>query len=143
MKDYEKMINTVKALNEVFGDKEFTRRDYECKILRNACVLDDMELNCGDILGVATVLDLNHSYIVRKVREEDFITKNSEGKKVVGTRFYYEVNSDFMKELKKDLEKEIADLKDSLDRAEKRKVALEESIARKKTMIAVFETLSD
>ena len=97
MKDYEKMINTVKALNEVFGDKEFTRKDYECKILRNACVLDDMELNCGDILGVATVLDLNHSYIVRKVREEDFITKNSEGKKVVGTRYYYEVNSDFMK----------------------------------------------
>ena len=143
MKDYEKMINTVKALNEVFGDKEFTRRDYECKILHNTCVLDDMGLNCKDILGVATVLDLDNSYIVRKVREEDFITKNREGKKVVGTRYYYEVNSDFMKRLKQDLEKEIVDLKDSLNRAEKKKVALEENIARKKTMIAVFETLSD
>ena len=143
MKDYEKMINTVKALNEVFGNKEFTRKDYECKILRNARVLDNMDMTSGDILGVATVLNLRNSYIVRKVREEDFITKNDEGKKVVGTRFYYEVNSEFMKDLKKDLEKEISNLRFNLLQAEKKKVALEESIAKKKTMIAIFETLSD
>lgn len=143
MKDYEKMINTVKALQEAFGTNEFTSRDYVNKIEK-----ENYEVYCSAVVFKngrnsykrGNELERN-GYMVKVTRTEDFVAKDSKGKKYVATRYYYEVNDNFMEDLKKDLAKEIDILKEEIESANRQIEAKQKRIAEKEEMIKVFKEI--
>jgi len=131
MKDYEKMINTVNAIQKAFGANEFCARDYQQKL--------GSEDNC---YCASKVCNTNRENImVKKVREEDFITRDDYGKKIVGTRYFYEVNTDFIKQLKDSLYKEVDGLYDDIQTIKRQIEEKEKRIAEKKKQIEVFEAI--
>ena len=132
MKDYEKMIKTVKALEETFGKKEFTAKDYAKSVCFNS-----YEVYCTS----KVCCDKASNYMVKKVREEDFITKNGFGEKIVGTRYYYEVNDNFVNDLRKDLANEIKELNEQIKYMETQIRKIEKRISEKQELIATFERI--
>ena len=143
MKDYNKMMETVKALREAFGTNEFTSRDYVDKIEK-----ENYEVYCSTVVfknGRNSYKRGNElerdRYMVKVTRTEDFVAKDSNGKKYVGTRYYYEVNDNFMEDLKKDLAKEIDILKEEIENANRQIEAKQKRIAEKEEMIKVFKEI--
>lgn len=131
MKDYAKMINTVNAIQQAFGSKEFCARDYQQKL--------GSEGNC---YCASRVCNTNRENImVKKVREEDFITRDDYGRKIVGTRYFYEINTDFIKQLKNSLCKEVDGLYDDIQTIKRQIEEKEKRIAEKKKQIEVFEAI--
>lgn len=131
MKDYEKMINTVNAIQKAFGANEFCARDYQRTL--------GSETNC---YCASKVCNTNRENImVKKVREEDFITRDDYGRKIVGTRYFYEINTDFIKQLKNSLCKEVDGLYDDIQTIKRQIEEKEKRIAEKKKQIEVFEAI--
>lgn len=131
MKDYAKMINTVNAIQKAFGSKEFSARDYQREIGSE-----------GDCYCASKVCNTNRENImVKKVREEDFITRDERGKKIVGTRYFYEVNTDFIKQLKDSLYKEVEGMYDDIQVIKNQIAEKEKRIEAKKEQIELFEAI--
>lgn len=134
MKDYNRMLNTVKAIQDTFGSAEFTRRDYEKKIAQSY----PLSFDCYD---TGTALNLRR-YIVKKTREEDYIyTDKYDGRKCVGTRWYYEVNQDFLVDLRKMLLNDVEGINASIAKTNKKIAELEKNIEYKRNVIKMLESL--
>ena len=134
MKDYNMMLNTVKAIQENFGSAEFTRKDYEEKIAQTYPTR-------FDCYNTGTALDLRH-YIVKKTREEDYIyTDKYDGRKCVGTRWYYEVNQDFLDDLRKMLMNDVKGINESIAKTNRKIAELEKNIEYKRGLIKMLESL--
>lgn len=131
MKDYEKMINTVNAIQKAFGASEFCARDYQREL--------GSKTNCYCASKVCNASTEN--IMVKKVREEDFITRDDYGRKIVGTRYFYEVNTDFIKQLKDSLYKEVDGLYEDIESIKSQIKQKERRIAEKKEQIKLFETI--
>lgn len=134
MKDYSKMLTTVKAIQDKFNSAEFTRKDYVEKIMH-----DDSEIAyqcyCPSVA-------LNRDYcMVKKVREEDYIVEDTWGKHV-GTRYFYEVNDKFLIDLHNMIKKDISDLETKIVKAEQEIAKIEERIKYKKAVLETFEALT-
>lgn len=131
MKDYAKMINTVNAIQKAFGSKEFSARDYQQKL--------GSKIDC---YCASKVCNTNRENImVKKVREEDFITRDERGKKIVGTRYFYEVNTDFIKQLKDSLYKEVEEMYGDIQVIKNQIAEKEKRIEAKKEQIELFEAI--
>lgn len=142
MKDYNKMMETVKALRETFGTDEFTSKDYVNKIEK-----ENYDVYCSAVVfknrknyGRGNELERD-KYMVKVARTEDFVAKGSNGKKYVATRYYYEVNDNFMEDLKKDLANEIEILKREIENANRVIEEKQKRIAEKEEMIKVFKEI--
>lgn len=129
MRDYAKMIETVRVLREEFGNKEFTSNDYFAKTH-----------SMNDVYCTAKVCNTNN-YMVKKVREEDFIGKDNKGKKFIGTRYYYEVNDNFLNDMRKETKNDIETLKAEIENAYERIRSAEKRISEKQNLIAVLEQI--
>ena len=139
MRDYTQMINTVKAIQDKFGSAEFTRRDYKREIEDKGtqyCKSADR------IYGNGTALDY-HNGMVKKTREEDFIFKDDNGRKRVGVRFFYEVDSNFLDNLRKMLERDVRACEVQIARAENEIAKMQERIDYKKNLIQMFNELME
>ena len=131
MKDYAKMINTVNAIQKAFGSKEFSAHDYK-KALGSEC----------DCYCASKVCNTNRENImVKKVREEDFITRDDYGRKIVGTRYFYEINTDFIKQLKDSLYKEVEGMHEDIQTIKRQIVEKEKRIKAKQEQIEAFEAI--
>lgn len=134
MRDYNMMLNTVKAIQDNFGSAEFTRKDYEKKIAQTYPTR-------FDCYNTGTALDLRH-YIVKKTREEDYIyTDKYDGRKCVGTRWYYEVNQDFLADLRKMLMNDVKGINESIAKTNRKIAELEKNIEYKRGLIKMLESL--
>jgi len=132
MKDYAKMINTVNAIQKAFGSKEFTAHDYKRALGSN--------IDCYCTSKVCNTDPKN--IMVKKVREEDFIAvRKVSGKKVVATRYFYEVNTDFIKQLKESLCKEVEEMYGDIQVIKNQIAEKEKRIRAKKEQIEVFEAI--
>lgn len=137
MRDYTQMLNTVKAIQDKFGSAEFTRKDYQREIdsKRNHYREDR-------IYGHGTALDLDNG-MVKKVREEDFIFKDDDGKKHVGVRYFYEVDDNFLENLRKMLQKDVRSCEVQIARAENEIAKIQERINYKKSLLQMFNELME
>ena len=133
MKDYTKMINTVNAIQQAFGSKEFSACDYRREI--------GSENDCYCVSRVCN--DNAKNIMVKKVREEDFITHDKHGKKIVATRYFYEVNTDFVKELKNSLRKDIERLYNDIETINRQIQEKKQRIEEKEELLAAFEAIID
>jgi hypothetical protein len=134
MRDYNKMINTVKAIQDTFGSAEFTRKDYEKKVAQTYPISS----NCYD---TGTALDLRH-YVVKKTREEDYVyTDKKDGRKCVGTRWYYEVNREFLADLCRMLKSDVKEITESIEKTNRKIEKLESDIEYKQGVIKMLESL--
>ena len=141
MKDYEKMLETVKAIQETFDSKEFTRNDYEERILyENGRKVYSSAVIFKNKRYTGNELDRDN-YIVKVARTEDYIVKKKNGDKFVGTRYFYEVNDNFMNDLKKDLKNDIINLKMSIRFAEAEIATKQRNLVEKEKMLKVFEEI--
>jgi len=131
MKDYTKMINTVNAIQQAFGSKEFSACDYRREI--------SSENDCYCVSKVCN--DNAKNIMVKKVREEDFIARDKHGKKIVATRYFYEVNADFINELKNSLRKEVERLYNDIETINRQIQEKEQRIKEKEELLATFETI--
>ena len=118
MKDYAKAISTIKALNEAFGSKEFTRKDYN-EMMKNHVTkyyespfFDKTNKPIEyDIYSAGHALTLDSKYkIVKVVRTEDVWYKVDDDTKKRSIRFYYQIDK---KAIKKFLVKTERDAKDT------------------------------
>lgn len=141
MKDYEKMFETVKAIQETFGSKEFTRNDYEKQVqYENGCNVYCSAIVFKNKRYTGNELDRD-KYIVKVARTEDYIVKKKNGDKVVGTRYFYEVNDNFMNDLKEDLKNDIMNLKMSIRYTEAEIANKQRNLAEKEEMLKIFEEI--
>ena len=141
MKDYEKMLETVKAIQETFDSKEFTRNDYEERILyENGRKVYSSAVIFKNKRYTGNELDRDN-YIVKVARTEDYIVKKKNGDKFVGTRYFYEVNDNFMNDLKKNLKNDIINLKMSIRFAEAEIATKQRNLVEKEKMLKVFEEI--
>lgn len=139
MRDYTQMLNTVKAIQDKFGSAEFTRRDYKREIEDKGTHL---AIRNDRIYGSGTALDLDNG-MVKKVREEDFIFKDDDGRKHVGVRYFYEVDSNFLGNLRKMLQKDVRACEVQIARAENEIAKMQERIDYKKNLIQMFNELME
>lgn len=137
MRDYTQMLNTVKAIQDKFGSAEFTRRDYQREIDNKGNHYRE-----DRIYGHGTALDY-HNGIVKKTREEDFIFKDDNGRKHVGVRFFYEVDSNFLENLRKMLQNDVRSCEVQIARAENEIAKMQERIDYKKNLIQMFNELME
>lgn len=132
MKDYEKMINTVNAIQKAFGSKEFSAHDYK-KALGS-----DIDCYCTSKVCNADPKNI----MVKKVREEDFIAvRKASGKKVVATRYFYEVNTDFIKQLKDSMYKDVEGMYEDIQNIKRQIAEKEKRIKAKREQIEAFEAI--
>lgn len=137
MRDYTQMLNTVKAIQDKFGSAEFTRKDYQREIdSKGNHYREDR------IYGHSTALDLDNG-MVKKVREEDFIFKDDDGKKHVGVRYFYEVDDNFLGNLRKMLQKDVRSCEVQIARAENEIAKMQERIDYKKNLLQMFNELME
>lgn len=137
MRDYTQMLNTVKAIQEKFGSAEFTRKDYQREIDNKGNHYRE-----DRIYGHSTALDLDNG-MVKKTREEDFIYKDDNGRKHVGVRYFYEVNSDFLGNLRKMLQKDVRTCEVQIARAENEIAKMQERIDYKRNLLQMFNELME
>lgn len=138
MLDYSKLMNTLKVLADVYGEKEFTSKEYKSMAKTRANVYKSMEA-VSDLLDVVRVefFDLPESTNV-----EDITCYYYEGKKldynvakalirvgfnveervepVQGRRYYYKLKSVDLKQYKRTALRDLAEAKESLLNYEKR-----------------------
>ena len=137
MRDYTQMLNTVKAIQEKFGSAEFTRRDYQREIdAKGNHYREDR------IYGHGTALDY-HNGMVKKTREEDYIFKDDNGRKHVGVRFFYEIDSNFLENLRKMLQNDVRACEVQIARAENEIAKMQERIDYKKNLLQMFNELME
>lgn len=130
MKDYAKMIETVRAIQETFGSSEFTRKEY----------VTNIEKKNLDAYSANTALS-DERFVVKKTREEDYIVKTADGKKVIGTRYFYEVNQNFIDALKEDLAKEANDIEDQMVKLSAQIAKLQQKKEKKQAMLDMLSKL--
>ena len=138
MLDYSKLINTLKVLADVYGEKEFTSKQYQSMARKQDNMYQAMEA-ISDFLDVVRVefFDLPESANV-----DDITCYYYEGKKldsnvakalikagfdveervepVQGRRYYYKLKSIDLKQYKRAALNDLADAKESLAKYEKR-----------------------
>ena len=138
MLDYNKLMNTLKVLADVYGEKEFTSKEYKSMAKTRANVYKSMEA-VSDLLDVVRVefFDLPYSANV-----EDITCYYYEGKKldynvakalikagfnveervepVQGIRYYYKLKSIDLKQYKRTALNDLAEAKKSLLNYEER-----------------------
>lgn len=138
MLDYNKLMNTLKVLADVYGEKEFTSKEYRSMAKTRANVYKSMEA-VSDLLDVVRVefFDLPESANV-----EDITCYYYEGKKldynvakalikagfnveervepVQGRRYYYKLKSVDLKQYKRKALRDLAEAKESLLNYEER-----------------------
>lgn len=139
MRDYTQMLNTVKAIQDKFGSAEFTRKDYKREIESKGtqyCKSRDR------IYGNGTALNLDNG-MVKKTREEDFIYKDDNGKKHVGVRYFYEVDNNFLGNLRKMLQKDVHSCEIQIARAENEIDKMRERINYKMGLLQMFNELME
>lgn len=138
MLDYNKLMNTLKVLADVYGEKEFTSKEYRSMAKTRANVYKSMEA-VSDLLDVVRVefFDLPESANV-----EDITCYYYEGKKldynvakalikagfnveervepIQGRRYYYKLKSVDLKQYKRKALRDLAEAKESLLNYEER-----------------------
>lgn len=138
MLDYSKLMNTLKVLADVYGEKEFTSKEYKSMAKTRANVYKSMEA-VSDLLDVVRVefFDLPESANVK-----DITCYYYEGKKldynvakaliragfnveervepVQGRRYYYKLKSVDLKQYKRTALRDLAEAKESLLNYEER-----------------------
>lgn len=101
MTDYNKALNTIKAIADTFGSSEFTRRDYEemkkdhvTKTYVSPTFGETNKPLAYDVYSSSRALDLDDRPLVKKVREEEVWVKTDDSTKKKAKRYYYQIDTD-------------------------------------------------
>ena len=138
MLDYSKLMNTLKVLADVYGEKEFTSKQYQSMARKQ----DNMYQAMGAISDFLDVVRVEFFDLPESANVEDITCYYYEGKKLdsnvakalikagfdveerveplQGRRYYYKLKSIDLKKYKRAALNDLADAKESLANYEKR-----------------------